>query len=159
MMNPVEVVQASIRAWENNDAAALAACLADDFFCVGQMPQRLDKKMFMDYMKAMLRAFPDWKFNSSMVNTRDNEFVEVSVHITGANTGEIVIPGLPPTLPTGKVIALPEQKWEYDVRGDQIAFLTTNVFGGSGVGFAVLLEALGMELPTYPRYLNHTTQS
>lgn len=123
------------------------------------MPQRLDKRQFIDYMKFMLRAFPNWKFNASIVNTRDNEFVEVSVHITGTNTGEIVIPGLPPIPPTGKVIALPEQKWEYNVRGDQLAFLTTNVFSGSGVGVALILAALGMELPTYPQFLNPTTQS
>lgn len=153
-MNPVEVVQASIQVWENNDAEALAACLADDFFCVGQMPQKLDKRQFVDYMKSMLRAFPDWKFNSSIVNTRDNEFVEVSVHISGTNTGELVILGLPALLPTGKAIALPQQKWEYDVRGDQITFLDTNVFSGSGPGFALILEALGMALPTYPQFLN-----
>lgn len=158
-MNPVEVVQASILAWENNDPEALATCLADDFFCVGQMPQRLDKRQFVDYMKAMMRAFPDWKFNHNIVNTQDNEFVEVNVHITGTNTGEIIIPGLPPILPTGKAIALPQQDWEYDVRGDQIVFLTTNVFNGSSIGLAAILEALGMELPTYPHFLNPTTQS
>jgi predicted ester cyclase len=158
-MNPVEVVQASIQAWENNDAEALAACLADDFFCVGQMPQRLDKQQFIDYMKSMLRSFPDWKFNQSIMNTRDNEFVEVSVHITGTNTGEIVILGIPAIPPTGKTIALPPEKWEYDVRSDQIIFLATDVFNTGGGGFAGILNALGMELPTYPHFLNPTTPS
>lgn len=148
-MNPVEVVQASMQAWENNDAEALAACLADDFFCLGQMPQRLDKRMFIDYMKVMMRAFPDWKFNQSIVNTRDNEFVEVNVHITGTNTGAIIILGLPPIPPTGKSIALPSEDWEYDVRGDQITFLATDIFNIPGTGFAGILEALGMELPNF----------
>ncbi|HLI08336.1 MAG TPA: nuclear transport factor 2 family protein [Ktedonobacteraceae bacterium] len=157
-MNPVEVVQASIQAWENNDAEALAACLADDFFCVGQMPQRLDKRQFIDYMKSMMRAFPDWKFNQSIVNTRDNEFVEVCVRVTGTNTGEIVILGLAPIPPTDKAIALPPEIWEYDVRGDQIVFLATNIFNTAG-GFAGILNQLGMELPTYPHFLNPTTPS
>jgi predicted ester cyclase len=155
-MNPADVVQASIQAWENNDAEALAACLADDFFCVGQMPQKLDKRQFVDYMKTMMRAFPDWKFNHHILNTRNNEFVEVNVHITGTNTGEIIILGLPPIPPTGKSIALPQEDWEYDVRGDQITSLATNVFHVPGTGFAGILEALGMELPTYPGFLNPT---
>ena len=152
-MNPAEVVEASIRAWENNDADALAACLAEDFFCVGQMPQQLNKKQFVDYMKTIMRAFPDWKFNHHILNTRDNEFVEVEVHPTGANSGELVVLGLPPILPTGKVITLPQQDWEYDVRGDQIAFLTTTTFNRI-LGFAAILNELGMELPTYPQFLN-----
>src|SRR5574337_763380 len=112
MMSTAEIVEASIRAWENNDADALAACLTEDFFCIGQMPQQLDKKQFVDYMKSIMRAFPDWKFNAHILNTRNNEFVEVEVHPTGVNSGELVVLGLPPILPTGKVVTLPQQDWE-----------------------------------------------
>ena len=147
-MSPADVVQASMRAWENNDAEALAACLTDDFFCVGQMPEKLNNIQFVDYMKSMMRAFPDWKFNEHILNTQGDR-VEVNVAITGTNTGELVVPGLPPMLPTDKPIALPPRDWEYTIRGDQIAFIATNVFNQPGGSFAGILNQLGMALPTY----------
>ena len=149
-MSPAEVVQASMRTWENNDAEALASCLTDDFFCVGQMPEKLDKKQFVDYMKTIMRAFPDWKFNEHILNTQ-GDMVEVNVHITGTNMGELVVLGLPPILPTGKLISLPSHDWEYTIRGDQISFLTTNVFHIPGCSFGGILRQLGMEIPTYDR--------
>lgn len=147
-MSPADVVHASMRAWENNDAEALASCLTGDFFCAGQMPDKLNNIQFVDYMKNLMRAFPDWKFNEHIVNTQGDR-VTVNVSITGTNTGELVVPGLPPILPTDKPIALPPRDWEYTIRGDQVSFLSTDMFNRPGGGFAGILAQLGMALPTY----------
>ncbi len=143
-MSAADIAQAAMKAWEVHDANTLASYLADDFVCKGPLPQPLNKEQYIDYMKAMMTAMPDWSFNAHILHEQGDTVLFVT-QITGTHTGNLSLPTLPIILPTGKKIALPNQHMEYTVNGDIITAITTDQRDGGG--FAGILAQLGMHLP------------
>lgn len=149
-MRVKDIAQATMMAWESKDANALAFYLADNVVCIGFLPRHLEKQQFIDLMKALTTAFPDWSFNAHFVNEQDDVAFFVT-QITGTHTGDLILPTLPPILPTRQEISLPDKPMIYTGGGDKITAITVDypsnrIYSLTNV-VADILAQLGMELP------------
>jgi hypothetical protein len=97
-------------------------------------------------MSALLVAVPNWTYNTAEMTEKGN-IVRARVHIRGKNTGEMHLPvmGLTHREPTGKIIALPEERIEYAARMNKIySIRCERTSGGSVTG---ILKQLGISIP------------
>jgi len=147
-MGVIALVQTAINAWESGDANSLASCLADDVVCKGFLPQPVDKEQYINFMSAVMLAFPDWSFNEHVLD--ETPFMESSqrvfyvTQITGTHTNELILPDLPVIPATGTKIALPFRHLEYIVTGDTIKTISADF---SPNALEEILAQLGMVLP------------
>lgn len=147
-MGATDIAQATLRAWESKDANVLASSLSDDFVCRGFLPQPVNKVQYIDFMRAITSAFPDWSFNEIFLNehfvTERSQRVHFDTYITGTNTGDLILPDLPIIPATGTKITLPKRHLEYLVTDDTVATITADF---SPNGLAEILAQMGMVLP------------
>ena len=143
-MTNKELVQAGMKAWENNDADTLAPLVAEDFVMTGPAPQPLGKADFIGFMHVLLTALPDFAFNISRFEENGDTVVAYS-HITGTHKGTLAVPGLPPIPATGKKIVLPQEEHTYIVKNGKLHSLVTDARPDAGV--MGLLAQLGVALP------------
>ncbi len=147
-MSATDIAQATMRAWESKDANSLASSLSDDFVGRGFLPQPVNKVQYIDFMQAIVSAFPDWSFNENFLNERPvmerSQRVLFDTHISGTNTGDLILPDLPIIPATGIKIALPNRHLEYLVTGDIVATITADF---SPNGLEEILAQFGMVLP------------
>ncbi len=78
-MSAIDFALATLRAWESKDANVLASSLSDDFVCRGFLPQPVNKVQYIDFMKAITSAFPNWSFNEIFLN--EHPFMERSQRV------------------------------------------------------------------------------
>jgi hypothetical protein len=73
--------------------------------------------------------------------------VRATIQITGTHTTDfqVLILGFPPIPATNKSVLLPEEHWEYAVKGNTIAFIRVEQVTGGGI--AGILEQLGIDIP------------
>ncbi len=139
-----DIVTRGMQAWEQNDEATLSSLVNDNFVLSGPVPQPLGKQEFIGMMKAMLTAFPDFKFNGVVAEERE-ETVVVKARISGTHTGTLALPGLPPIPATGKKISLAEERQEFTLVNGKLSKLTTDSSPDAGV--PGMLAQLGVPLP------------
>jgi predicted ester cyclase len=149
-MSAKDVAQAAMMAWESKDASALASCLSDNFVCTGFLPQHLEKQQFIDLMKTLTTAFPDWSFNAHLLEEQGDAALFVT-HITATHSGDLILPTLPLILPTGQKVSLPDRHTTYTVAGDKITAIRVDypanrIYSPTNV-VADILAQMGMELP------------
>ncbi len=147
-MNSIEIATTALREWESHDVDRVLALLSINFVSRGLLPQPINKAQYSDFMKSMIRAFPDWSFNAHILHEHSLGVQERSVHIitqvTGTHTGDLVLSTLPIILPTGTKIALPPRQMEYFVKGELITAITATF---SPNCLVEILAQLGMKLP------------
>jgi predicted ester cyclase len=147
-MRAIDLVQATLKAWESNDANSLASYLSDEVVCRGFLPQPVDKVQYLDFMRAIMTAFPDWSFNGQVLYerplTEHSQSVLVITRITGTHTGELILPPLPIIPVTGTRITFSNRHLEYVVTGETITTITADF---SPNALEELLAHLGMVLP------------
>jgi len=147
-MRATVIVQATIQAWEEKDANALASYLSGDVICKQILPQPIDKTQLLAFMKAITTAFPDWSFNGHVLHEESlaehSESVLFVTGVTGTQTGDLFLPTLPVIPATGTKIALPYRHLEYLVTDDTITVITADF---SPNGLEEVLAQLGLKLP------------
>jgi SnoaL-like domain len=147
-MSATDIAQIAMQAWESKDANGLASCLSDDFVCRGFLPQPVSKVQYIDFMKAITAAFPDWSFNENFLTEHPfmqrSQRVLFDTQITGTNTGDLILPDLPIIPATGIKIALPNRHFEYVVTDNTVTAITADF---SPNGLEEILGQLGMVLP------------
>jgi hypothetical protein len=135
-------------AWEAQDVAVLGNALADDVVCRGFLPQAVDKRQFIAYIRALKTAFPDLSLNAVFLNEQLISGLRRSLlfatRLSGTHSGDLTLPNLPIIAPTGIKIAFPNRHLEHIVDGDAITAITADFSPNS---LAELLAQLGMELP------------
>jgi hypothetical protein len=148
-MPATPLVKTAIAAWETGDVQGLAASLSEDLICRKLLPQTIEKVRYLGFMQAMMRAFPDWSWSANFLNEHPIRggriVVHVAVRISGTNSGELVLPGLPVLPPTGMRIALPLRHMDYTVNGDLIEEI--DLVDSKPNLLEEVLGALGMRLP------------
>jgi hypothetical protein len=148
-MPATALAQDATKVWESKNASALASYLSDDVVCLGFLPQPLDKAQYIDLMKAVTTAFPDWSFNGHVLNeqpfTEHSQRVLVTTLVTGTHTGDLILPDLPIIPATGTKIALPNRHLEYIVTDNTITTIRAD-FSPTLLG--EVLAHLGMVLPS-----------
>lgn len=143
-MSKTDTVEKFSDALEANDFEKAASYLSDDFTLSGPTPQPVGKNEFIAIQSAFMRAFPDWSFNQGTPQEQGDK-VLATIQITGTNTHDLIVPGMPPIPATGKKVSLPIEHMEFIFKGDKIASLSSD--GVPGGGIAGVLEQIGVQLP------------
>jgi SnoaL-like domain len=137
-----------MRAWESRDWIVLPSLLSHDFVCRGFLPQPLDQAQFLDFVRAIMAAMPDWSFHDLFLNegpmTEPGERVFFVTQITGTHTGDLILPDLPVIPPTGTKISLPYRHLEYFVKEEAVTTINADF---SPTCLEEILAQMGMVLP------------
>jgi predicted ester cyclase len=137
------VIQNYIEGLEAHDVGAVARTVSEDavFISAGRT---LDKQQFLDMLKALWHAFPDWHYQHSEPELQD-EVIAIRWRQGGTHTGPFEMPGLDPIAPTGRDVRIPEHDFFYKVQDDRIAEIRPDpIPGGAPRG---ILEQIGVHSP------------
>ena len=146
MKSNTEIVRSALKCAEKGDMDAMDRLMSDDFAFTGATPQPMNKSQFIELMRTLVTAIPDWQFNISSVSEMGAS-VRMTNRITGRNTGTFDLPamGINSVPPTGKKVALPQETIDATVRNGKIAeFKVTATPGGGVMG---ILTQLGIKVP------------
>ncbi len=92
-MNEIDQVKAGLKSIEAADFLHYREQYSDNFIFTGPVPKPLSRVEYIDLMRAVLKAFPDWKFNATnFKQVRDH--VTCNTHITGTHSGALELPML-----------------------------------------------------------------
>ena len=134
-----DIVTAFMQALETKDFDGAASYLSDDFYFSGSMPRPLNKDQFIKFFQELARGIPNISFHVHDVhevdeNEEGNREV-ATIQITGHQTDALNLYqlSLPPIPQMGKSVSLPEEHWEYVVRGNAIAAIDAEHVPGGGV--------------------------
>ena len=145
MQSNIETVRNTLKYAEQGNIEAMGDQMADDFAFTGATPRPMNKEQFLEVMRAIITAIPDWRFNITNVSGAGDN-VRMVNRITGKNTGTFNYPpmGINSVPPTGKSIALPQETADMVVRdGKIVAYIVTPVQGGGLMG---ILTQLGIKV-------------
>lgn len=145
-MKPVEIVKEFIAAMESGDVDRAATFLSDDFALSGLIPLPMYRDQYLDFLRGILTAFPDWSYNLTDIQ-EEAGVIRATAHVTGTHTGDLVVPvpDLPVIKATGKKVTLPGETHLYSVRGSKIS--TIHVLVVPGGGFQGVYRQVGARLP------------
>ncbi len=128
-MRVTKLAEAAMRAWEARDMEALASYLADDFVGRGFLPQPVRKAQYLDFIRAIMMAMPDWSFHDRLLDadpvTEQGERALFITKITGMHTGDLILPD-PSRYPTHRhknIVALQasgvlcQREYHHDAHG------------------------------------------
>ncbi|HXX91998.1 MAG TPA: nuclear transport factor 2 family protein [Planctomycetota bacterium] len=132
-MDPVPpVLVRYIEGLKAHDVEAIAATV--DASLVFTLPGRtLDKSRFLEMLRALYRAFPDWKYEHETPEVRGDR-VRILWRQGGTHTGPFSLPGRDPIPATGRRVRIPEQSFRYRVLGDAIIEICPEAVAGGAPG-------------------------
>ena len=126
-----------------HDIAQIAETVAGDVAFVS--PSRtLNKDQFLDMLRALYTAFPDWTYRHDPPELRDG-LVVVKWYQSGTHTGQFVLPGMDPVAPTGRSVRMPSQQFFYRVDGGHIVEIRPEPIPGGAPGG--ILQQIGVGAP------------
>jgi predicted ester cyclase len=144
-MNEIDTVKAGLKSIEAADFLHYREQYSENFIFSGPVPKPLTRVEYIDLMRAVLKAFPDWKFNATnFKQVRDH--VTCNTHITGTHTGVLELPmlGISDQL-TNKRFTAPEELLTVTVENNKITRVESeNVPGGGLLG---ILSQIGVQIP------------
>jgi len=115
-MNAVEVSKRSIDAWNRHDADAVIALYAEEAtYHTPRFDHPLKGKALADFIKSVLTAFPDLRFEVISRGDTGGGLVAVQLVLHGTHSGSF-IDGAPPT---GRTVAYPLASFA-KIEGDKI---------------------------------------
>jgi steroid delta-isomerase-like uncharacterized protein len=115
-MNAVEVSKRSIDAWNRHDADAVIALYAEEAtYHTPRFDHPLKGKALADFIKSVLTAFPDLRFEVISRGDTGGGLVAVQLVLHGTHTGSFM-EGTPPT---GRTVAYPLASFA-KIEGDKI---------------------------------------
>src|SRR5689334_1332585 len=147
-----EIVTAFMEALEAKEFDKAASYLSDTFQYSGSTPLPLNKDKFISYSSALATGMPNLSYHFHDIQEvaeilGEGNKVRATVQITGTQTNSFtIVPlGLPPIPQTNKSVLLPEEHWDYSIKGNTIAFIRTEQVAGTGIGG--ILQQLGIDIP------------
>jgi steroid delta-isomerase-like uncharacterized protein len=115
-MNAFEVSKHSIDAWNRHDADAVIALYAEEAtYHTPRFDHPLKGKALADFIKSVLTAFPDLRFEVISRGDTGGGLVAVQLVLHGTHTG----PFMDGTPPTGRTVAYPLASFA-KIEGDKI---------------------------------------
>jgi predicted ester cyclase len=134
-MKPTDILREHWKAIEEKNFEKARGFLSEDFTFSGPVPKPIGTKEYIDVHRSLLQGIPDWRFNANIVGEQQDK-VAAKVRVTGTHTANLSLPFLGDTgtiQPTGKKLALPEEKVEVVIKGDKISRMTVEHVPGGGV--------------------------
>jgi hypothetical protein len=93
-------------------------------------------------LEALYAGFPDWHYDHEPPEV-DGDTIEVKWRQGGTHTGTFDFPGLPPILPTGRTVEMPQQSFFYQVQDELITQIRPQAIAGGAPGG--ILKQLGID--------------
>jgi hypothetical protein len=151
-MKNSELVKKAMAQLESDDPARAAGYFSSDFQFHGSMPKPLDFHQMSDLIMAILRAFPDWRMQFTLLS-EEGDVVRGMVEPRGTHTGkELRLPGIAPVPATGVSVILARSPVEFVIHDGEISQMRMEM--ASGAGIPGILEQLGLEVEaTLPQLL------
>lgn len=147
-MDHVAIVEKSIEAMEAGEIDRLAEYLSDDMVFHGVVLGELSKREFIEIMKALASALPDWLFHPRITLITDHH-VMAMIQVTATHTHDLLLPGMPPVGATQKYIKVPKEMLSFTFDGDQVIEIRVEpVEGGDVTGLLAHLGVIPSESPT-----------
>jgi hypothetical protein len=144
-MNEVDLVKADLKSIEAGDFLHYREQYSENFIFSGPVPKPLTRVEYIDLLRAVLKAFPDWKFNATnFKQVRDH--ITCNTHITGTHTGVLELPmfGIS-AQPTKKHFASPEELLTVMVENGKITRVESDDVPGGGL--MGILSQIGVQIP------------
>jgi predicted ester cyclase len=143
-MKPTDILREHWKAIEEKNFEKARTFLSEDFKFSGPVPKPIGTAEYINVHRSLLQGIPDWRFNANIFSEQQNK-VAAKVRVTGTHTAKLSLPFLGDTgtiQPTGKKLALPEEKVEVVMKGDKISRMTVEQVPGGGV--PGLLKQMGV---------------
>jgi predicted ester cyclase len=146
-MQPQEVAQAFVGAFNAGDWDTVASYLSDDFQFSGPVPEPVGAAEWLGISTVFQVAFPDINYNLRVVSVEGN-VVKTTSQIKGTHTGDLDLSmlGMGVIPPTGKSFSLPEESGEATVEGGEVTSI--HIHSGEGSGIMGILGQLGLKPPS-----------
>lgn len=143
-MQPMQIVAEVLNAIDAHDLRKASARTADDCVIVDpSLSRTFNKAAFFDQMDAILKAFPDWKYDLESLDANGKR-VTVNVTALATNTAPLKLPGMPVVAATGKHVSVPD-RFVFTVENDQVTEL--RIDSPPNGGAAAMLSQLGVKTP------------
>ncbi len=145
-MSNIDTAKKFFQSVESGDIKTLESILADDFvFDHKGAPQKMNKKQFIQTIKAIHQAIPDWKFNNQ--NWQEGNPIRVTANITGShkNTLDLSHMQMPVVPATQKKIKLPAEPCTLDIQGGKVRHHGVEAVPGGGI--SGIYSQVGVKLP------------
>jgi predicted ester cyclase len=144
-MNDIDLVKTALTSIEAGDFTHYRDQYSDNMIFTGPVPKPLSRVEYIDLMRAVHKAFPDWKFNATnFKQVRDH--VTCNTRISGTHSGVLELPMLGISAqPTNKRFTSPEELLTITIENSKITRVeSNNVAGGGLMG---ILSQLGVQIP------------
>jgi len=137
------VLLAYIEGLKGHDVKKIAGTVADDLRFITPATT-VGKERFLNFLRALYAAFPDWQYEHDEPEVRADE-IAVKWRQGGTHTGTLALPGIE-VAATGKKVRIPDQFFFYQLREGQIVQIRPEpIAGGAPLG---ILEQIGVEWPS-----------
>jgi predicted ester cyclase len=137
------VVWEYIDGLKTHDVDRVASTVSEDlaFISAGRT---LDKSQFLDMLRALYAAFPDWRYEHFDPEVKEG-VIAIRWRQGGTHTGTLVMPGIEPIGATGRTVTIPDQYFFYRVANGRIVQIRPDpIPGGAPRG---ILEQIGVATP------------
>lgn len=145
-MEPQELADAFVSAFNAGDYEGVMGYLTDDFTFSGPVPEPVNAQAWLGLARAMEVGMPDTDFHLHTMGVEGN-VVKTGTQVTGTHTGDLDLTpmgfGVIPA--TGKSFSLPHEEGRLTVEGDKISSYHINVEEGGGL--MGILAQLGVQPP------------
>ncbi len=105
-------LQRYIRGLKQHDVNMISETVADDLQFVVE-DRSLAKTQFLDMLRALYAAFPDWHYEHSAPEFRKEDQIAIRWRQGGTHLGTLVVSGRDPIKATGRCVVIPEQYFFY----------------------------------------------
>ena len=145
-MEPQEVAEAFVSAFNAGNYDESAAYLSEDFTFSGPVPEPIGAQEWIGMAKAMKAGIPDLDFHMH-TSGADGNVVNTGSQLTGTHSADLDLSplGLGVISATGKSFETPHETGSLTVEGDKIAAYHVEVAEGGGL--MGILAQLGVEPP------------
>ncbi|MHA2101242.1 MAG: nuclear transport factor 2 family protein [Candidatus Kariarchaeaceae archaeon] len=141
-----DIVSKLFEAVDSKNYDGAANYLHDEFVLTGPFPEPQNKEMWLEGMKGMGSAFPDWKFNAGDFEGSEST-AKFSVQITATHKGDLQIPNGPTVPATNKSIAMPREMGEVTFKDGKIRAMDMQSSAEGGING--ILKQIGFEPPAH----------
>lgn len=137
------VIHRYIAGLSAHDIEAIAGTVSEELAFV-TTTRTLDKRQFLEMLRALYGGFPDWRYEHGPPERRRGA-IAIRWRQSGTHSGVFALPGIEPVPPTLRQVVIPEHDFFYQVRGEKIVEIRPDpIPGGAPRG---ILEQIGVEAP------------
>ena len=134
-MNNLEIVNETMRAFEQHDFSRASNYVADDFQFVGPTPEPVGKKEFVKLHQSLIAGIPDWSFNWRNAKETKPGTISGQVAIGGTHSANLDLSflGIGSVPATNKRVKNPTEELTVTVKNGKVSRMEVSPVSGGGL--------------------------